>query len=99
MYKDQPYFPPRWEGAFPDNMIQVWDRHFGFVQQSTGRAMVVGEFGGFYTGDDKRWQGAVVDYFVEREPASQSSTGTSRPGHQAPSPALTRELALQKRRF
>ena len=68
VYKDQPYFPPRWEDspAFPANMVAVWDRHFGSVQQSTGRAVVLGEFGGFYTGSDKVWQDAFVTYLLER---------------------------------
>jgi len=45
VYKDQPYFPPRWENApaFPANMAAVWDRHFGSVQKTTGRAVVIGE--------------------------------------------------------
>ena len=45
VYKDQPYFPGRWQEApgFPANMAQVWDRHFGTVQQATGRAVVIGE--------------------------------------------------------
>ena len=68
VYKDQPYFPPRWEDApaFPANMVAIWDRHFGSVQQATGRAMVIGEFGGFYTGSDKVWQDAFVTYLLER---------------------------------
>ena len=68
VYRDQPYFPPSWEGtpSYPSNMVDVWDRHFGFVQQATGRAVLIGEFGGFYTGDDRLWQDAVVDYFVDR---------------------------------
>ena len=68
VYKDQPYFPPRWEDApaFPANMVAIWDRHFGLVQQATGRAMVIGEFGGFYTGSDKVWQDAFVTYLLER---------------------------------
>ena len=68
VYREQPYFPPSWEGnpSYPSNMVDVWDRHFGFVQQATGRAVLIGEFGGFYTGDDKLWQDKVVDYFVEK---------------------------------
>lgn len=68
VYKNQPYFPPRWQDspAFPANMVQIWDRHFGSVQQATGRAVVIGEFGGFYTGNDKVWQDAFVTYLLER---------------------------------
>ena len=47
-------------------MPAVWDAHFGFVQQKTGRAILVGEWGGTYEGIDKVWQQAAAAYFAER---------------------------------
>ena len=47
-------------------MPSVWDAHFGFVQQKTGRAILVGEWGGTYEGVDKLWQQAAAAYFAER---------------------------------
>ena len=47
-------------------MPDVWDAHFGFVQQRTGRALLVGEWGGLYEGADKLWQQAAAGYFAER---------------------------------
>eukprot|EP00966_Prymnesium_polylepis_P169584 3921327-Prymnesium_polylepis.1 len=41
---------------FPNNIEAVWESHFGFVEKATGQPIVVGEMGGWYTGDDKRWQ-------------------------------------------
>ena len=47
-------------------MPDVWDEHFGFVQQRTGSAIVVGAWGGTYEAADKLWQQAAVAYFAER---------------------------------
>lgn len=47
-------------------MPSVWDAHFGFVQHKTGRAILVGEWGGTYEGADKLWQQAAAAYFAER---------------------------------
>ena len=63
---DQPYF-----GApdFPANMPDIWDEHFGYLFD--GKHVVVpGEFGGFYTGDDKVWQDAFVDYLLVKNARS-----------------------------
>ena len=70
--QQQSYFPTCNGGGcqtqlgFPTNMPAVWDRHFGFVAQATKQAVVVGEFGGYYTGFDKQWQDAFVDYLIAR---------------------------------
>ena len=34
----------------------VWQRHFGYVREATGRPVVVGEVGGRYTGRDRAFQ-------------------------------------------
>ena len=58
----QPYFSA---ASFPDNMPAVWDKHFGYLFQA-GAAVVPGEFGGRYTGTDRIWQDAFVDYLRAR---------------------------------
>ena len=49
------------EDGFPHNMDAVWNSHFGFAQHATGRAIVIGEMGGFYKGKDQVWQDWAVD--------------------------------------
>jgi endoglucanase len=51
--------------AFPGNMPGIWDDHFGYLFQA-GLPVVVGEFGGRYEGEDRRWQDAFVSYLLER---------------------------------
>ena len=49
--------------AFPGNMAAVWGRRFGFVTQSTTRALVIGRFGGLLADDkDARWQQAMLTW-------------------------------------
>ena len=69
--RQQTYFPTcTGQGChsdgFPGNMPDIWDRHFGFVAEQTKHAVVVGEFGGFYTSYDRQWQDAFVDYLKAR---------------------------------
>jgi endoglucanase len=47
-------------------MPAIWEELFGFVEASTGRAVVIGEWGGFYTGLDRVWQDAFADYLIAR---------------------------------
>jgi endoglucanase len=54
---------------FPANMPDVWDEHFGFLFGGK-HAVVPGEFGGVYTGDDKVWQDAFVDYLLANDARS-----------------------------
>jgi endoglucanase len=59
---DQAYF-----GAldFPSNMPAIWDEHFGYLFGD--HAVVPGEFGGHYTGEDQRWQDAFVAYLADKD--------------------------------
>jgi endoglucanase len=50
---------------FPANMPAIWDEHFGYLFDD--HAVVTGEFGGFYTGQDKVWQDAFVDYLAAKD--------------------------------
>ena len=48
---------------FPENMAAVWGRRFGFVTQLTGRALVVGRFGGLLADEkDASWQQAMLKW-------------------------------------
>jgi endoglucanase len=55
----QPYFN---NASYPNNLPDVWDLHFGFVQKKYG-PIVLGEWGGKYRSDaDKKWQDKFVAY-------------------------------------
>ncbi|CAN0141424.1 unnamed protein product, partial [Phaeothamnion confervicola] len=49
----QPYFAA--SDGFPNNMPAIWDAHFGWVEATTGKAVVIGEWGGKNVGDDATW--------------------------------------------
>ena len=52
---------------FPNNMPEIWDTHFGFVEGLNGHPIVIGEWGGKYASGsaDETWQNAIAQYFVE----------------------------------
>lgn len=50
--------------TFPANMPAIWTRRFGFVQNLTGNALVIGEFGGHVIGKDAILQNALADYMI-----------------------------------
>jgi endoglucanase len=47
-------------------MPAIWDAQWAFVEEATGRAAVVGEWGGHYKSKDKVWQDAFADYIVDK---------------------------------
>jgi aryl-phospho-beta-D-glucosidase BglC (GH1 family) len=51
--------------TFPANMPAIWDTFFGHLVEQ-GYTVVVGEFGGEYTGSDKTWQDAFVTYLLDK---------------------------------
>ena len=59
-------YPQAWfsDPTFPDNMPEIWDRHWGFLSRENISPVIVGEFGGRSVGEDKEgiWQRALVDY-------------------------------------
>ena len=63
----QPYFNVP---EFPDNMPAIWTEHWGYVANKTGRAVVIGEWGGKVEGQNGVWMEAFVDYLGENNLAS-----------------------------
>lgn len=57
----QPWF---WDPSFPDNLPAIWDRHWGYLSHEGIAPVIVGEFGGRSTGDDREgiWQRNLVSY-------------------------------------
>jgi endoglucanase len=62
----QPWFS---DPGFPDNMIEIWDSHWGYIQKEGLAPVIVGEFGGRSVKDDREgiWQRALVSYLHENE--------------------------------
>lgn len=51
---------------FPRNMPSIWYNHFGFAESvHDQRAVVVGEYGGFYRGRDRVWHDALIDWLAD----------------------------------
>ena len=61
-----PYFDQK---NFPSNMDTLWNRHFGYLA-SAGQTVIVGEWGGFYTGKDRVWQDAFAKYLQHNQLSS-----------------------------
>ncbi|KAG5180347.1 glycoside hydrolase superfamily [Tribonema minus] len=59
----QPYFAA---ANFPKNMAAIWDLQMGFLKQATGSAVVTGEWGGNFLGDDLMWATAWTSYLVDK---------------------------------
>ena len=47
-------------------MAAIWEDRFGFAQKRLRVPLVVGELGGTYTGADRQWQDAAVEYMRAR---------------------------------
>jgi endoglucanase len=75
VYSPHDYGPsvsnPKWlsDPAFPKNLPDFWDRHWGYLQKSGRSPVLVGEFGGPSEGTDTEgtWQRALVDYLKLNE--------------------------------
>lgn len=59
----QPYFDAP---DYPRNLPKIWDALFGFVEQATGNAVVLGEWGGFYRNQTKLFIDEFSLYLLER---------------------------------
>jgi len=51
------------DGSFPNNMPTIWDTVYGHLI-GQGYTVIVGEYGGMYTGTDKTWEDAFVTYMI-----------------------------------
>ena len=51
---------------FPNNMPAVWESHFAFTKEMTGRPIIIGEMGGSYEGLDRQWQDWALPYAVSK---------------------------------
>jgi endoglucanase len=62
----QPWFS---DPSFPDNMPEIWDRHWGYLDRENIAPVVLGEFGGRSVKNDQEgiWQRALVAYLKENE--------------------------------
>eukprot|EP00775_Hariotina_reticulata_P006321 gene6321-6556_t len=63
----QPYFN---DPNFPENMPEIWSRHFGFVKQEClGPAVCPGEWGGWARpgSKDETWQNKIANWFREND--------------------------------
>ncbi|KAL3915782.1 MAG: hypothetical protein SGPRY_007084, partial [Prymnesium sp.] len=50
---------------FPDNLPKVWDQHFGYLSEA-GNTLVIGEWGGLFIQQDRKWQEALFKYILDR---------------------------------
>lgn len=63
-YGPSVYYDPLWDSPdFPNNLTPGFDQFFQ-IENASGRASVIGEFGGLYTGKDKLWEDKFVDYSI-----------------------------------
>ena len=53
------------DAGFPASCRDVWQRHFGYAREVTGRPVVVGEVGGTFKGRDKEFQQEFVAWAAE----------------------------------
>jgi aryl-phospho-beta-D-glucosidase BglC (GH1 family) len=55
------------EVSYPNNLPEVWSRHWGYLAEENRVPVLLGEFGSHYsTADDKQWMAALVKYVSER---------------------------------
>jgi endoglucanase len=61
---DQPYFA---NAAFPENLPEMWDRHFGYISKTRAGAILIGEWGGHAVpgSKDHVWQTRIAQYIRE----------------------------------
>jgi len=65
---NQPYFSA---SNFPNNMPDIWNDHWGFIPATTGKAVVIGEWGGLMTGATQVWLNAFVSYLKANQMTDQ----------------------------
>jgi endoglucanase len=57
------------DASFPNNLPNVWDQHWGYIQKQGIAPVVLGEFGGrsVSEGAEGAWQRALLDYLQRRQ--------------------------------
>jgi len=50
---------------FPDNMPEIWEKQIGFIESLTGKAVIIGEWGGKMEGKDAILQEKWVQYMLD----------------------------------
>lgn len=57
------------DNDFPSNMKPIWDKDFGFIKNQSLGTVVIGEWGGKMTTENKDdvWQNALGDYIKENQ--------------------------------
>ncbi|KAL1519958.1 hypothetical protein AB1Y20_023444 [Prymnesium parvum] len=58
----QPYF---WQPDFPANLPPIWRAQWAHISRRRAFPVVIGEWGGRYTGADKVWQDAFVGFLAD----------------------------------
>ena len=76
VYTPHVYGPSVWkqgwfaDGRYPENMPEVWDRHWGYIHNEGIGPVVIGEFGAQTRGADRdrneRWLAKLMEYASER---------------------------------
>lgn len=51
--------------TFPNNLHQIWDNQFGWIIETTGKGIIVGEWGGSCVGKDETTQQYMAEWFVK----------------------------------
>ena len=54
------------ESGFPNNVIPFYDEYWAFLEAQTGSAVVMGEWGGKYVGQDRTWQDFFAQFLTDR---------------------------------
>lgn len=66
VYGPSVYMMPYFETPdFPNNLPNIWELHFGYLKE-LGYAVVIGEWGGRYIGQDKIWQDKFSDWLINK---------------------------------
>lgn len=53
--------------TYPENIVTKWDTNFGFIESLTSRAVVAGEWGGFYNpgSPDRKLMDRLAKYWID----------------------------------
>lgn len=63
--------------AFPENLFDVWDAQFVWLERTTGRAAIMGEYGGSLEDNDRAVQQHLVKVCMHAYKCCQPCLSTS----------------------